>query len=119
MQRSEVLHPLTEDCLKRRTFRVSLIPTNLTRHQFESYLGDLLDDIQSGRPQNTISLVPYGRFQTATVTFKCKEPSLFAKCKGAEDKTYWTIKETKTPLVVDCGFLGITPLYSAEQPTVE
>jgi hypothetical protein len=44
---------------------------------------------------------------------------MFAKCNAVDDREYWTIKDTETELVVDCGFLGITPLYSAENPTVE
>jgi hypothetical protein len=63
--------------------------------------------------------VPYRNYQTATVTFDCEEPSLFAKCKSMGDRVYWPITGTKLRLSVDCGFLGITPLYSAKEPTVE
>jgi hypothetical protein len=107
--------------MNRRTFRISSIPPKLTKGQLEAYLKDLLDNNHPERTKNSfiLSLVPYRKYQTATVTFDCEEPSLFAKCKSVGDRAYWTIKDTEIPLVVDCDFLGITPIYSAEEPTVE
>ena len=66
---------------KRRTFRVSSIPPDVTEGELRTCLECLLKDCA---PDNLIiSLVPYsyGKEQMATVTFTRKEPSPLSEYK--------------------------------------
>ncbi|KAA8894431.1 hypothetical protein FN846DRAFT_819409 [Sphaerosporella brunnea] len=113
--------PLNQHRLKPRTFRIGSIPPEVTKGQLAAYLRDLLEDNRPEPPKNPfiLSLAPHRNYQTATVTFNSEEPSIFAKCNAVGDREYWTIEDTEISLVVDCDFLGITPLYSAEEPTLD
>jgi hypothetical protein len=79
---------------------------------------DLLGDDPPDDP--IISLVPYayGKEQIATVTFTRREPSLFSDCVPG-NSIFLCYSEMNASVEVDCEFRGITPLYSAEEPTVE
>ncbi|KAF8533194.1 hypothetical protein BDD12DRAFT_947879 [Trichophaea hybrida] len=110
--------PPIERRIKPRTFRISAIPRDITEDGFRTYLTGLLED---GKPDDfIISLVPYalGQEQTATVTFTRREPSPFSECAPG-NRMPLDSKEMKAHIVVDCDFLGITPLYSAEEPIVD
>jgi hypothetical protein len=104
--------------IKRRTFRISSIPPNVTEGELRIYLKDLLEDYT---PDDCIiSLVPYsyGKEQMATITFIRREPSPFSECK-TDERLYLQSEGMKSRIIVDCEFQGVTPLYSAKEPTVE
>jgi hypothetical protein len=104
--------------IKCRTFRISSIPPDVTEGDLRAYLKDLLED---GTPDDfIISLAPYsyGKEQMATVTFIRKEPSPFSECK-TDERLYLRNEGMKSRIIVDCDFQGVTPLYSAKEPTVE
>jgi hypothetical protein len=103
---------------KRRTFRISSIPPDATEGELRAYLKDLLED---GTPDDfIISLVPYsyGKEQMATVSFTYKEPEQFSECK-TDERLYLRSEGMKSRIIVDCNFQGVTPLYSAKEPTAE
>jgi hypothetical protein len=104
--------------IKRRTFRISSIPPDVTERDLRTYLEDLLED--STQDDFIISLAPYsnGKGQIATVTFRRTEPSPFSECKTNE-RLYLQNERMQSRIIVDCDFQGITPLYSAKEPTVE
>jgi hypothetical protein len=104
--------------IRRRTYRISSIPPDATEGDLRTYLKDLLED---GKPNDfIISLVPYsyGKEQIATVTFTRREPSPFSECKP-DERLYLLNDEMKCRIIIDCEFQGVTPLYSAKEPTVE
>jgi hypothetical protein len=110
--------PQTKRPIKRKTFRISSIPPDVTKGELRAYLKDLLED---GTPDDfIISLAPYsyGKEQMATVTFTHKEPSPFSECK-TDERLYLRNEGMKFGIIVDCDFQGVTPLYSAKEPTVE
>ena len=79
---------------------------------------DLLEDCTSD--DFIISLAPYsyGKRQIATVTFTHRELPPFSECK-TDKRLYLQNNEMKSRMTVDCEFCGVTPLYSAKEPTVE
>ena len=102
--------------IKRRTLRISSFPPDFTEGELRAYLKDLHED---GTPDDfIISLVPYsyGKNQIATVTFTRKEPSSFSECQ-TDERLY--LRNEGMNITVDCDFQGVTPLYSAKEPTVE
>ena len=104
--------------IKPRTFRVSNIPPDITESELRTYLKDLLEDCV---PDDfIISLAPYsyGRRQIATVTFMRRELSPFSECRTGE-RLYIQNDGMGSRIIVDCEFQGVTPLYSAKEPTVE
>ena len=104
--------------VKPRTFRVSDIPPDVTESELRTYLKDLLEDYT---PDDfIISLAPYsyGKRQIATVTFTRRELPPFSECRTGE-KLYIRNDEMGCHIIVDCEFQGVTPLYSAKEPTVE
>jgi hypothetical protein len=104
--------------IKRRTFRISSIPPDVTEGELRSCLKCLLEDCT---PDDLIiSLVPYsyGKEQMATVTFTRREPSPFSEYKAGE-RVHVQNEGMKFGITVDCEFQGVTPLYSAKEPTVE
>jgi RNA recognition motif-containing protein len=104
--------------IKRRTFRISSIPPDVTEGDLRTYLKDLLEDCISD--DFIISLAPYsyGKSQIATITFTRREPSPFSECK-TDERLYLQSERMKSHIIVDCDFQGVTPLYSAKEPTVE
>jgi hypothetical protein len=104
--------------IKRRTFRISSIPPDVTEHDLRTYLKDLLED--STQDDFITSLAPYsyGKRQIATVTFTRTEPSPFSECK-TDERLYLQIEGIQSRIIIDHNFQGVTPLYSAKEPTVE
>jgi hypothetical protein len=104
--------------IKRRTFRISSVPPDVTECDLRTYLKDLVED--STQDDFIISLAPYsnGKIQIATVTFTRTEPSQFSECK-TDERLYLQIEGMQSRIIVDCDFQGVTPLYSAKEPTVE
>jgi hypothetical protein len=110
--------PPTKRPIKRRTFRISSIPPDVTESELRSCLKCLLEDCT---PDDLIiSLAPYsyGKEQMATVTFTRREPSPFSGYKTGE-RVHVHNEGMKFGIVVDSEFQGVTPLYSAKEPTVE
>jgi hypothetical protein len=104
--------------VKRRAFRISSISPDVTEGELRTYLKDLLEDCA---PDGLIvSLAPYsyGNEQIATVTFTRRELSPFRECK-TDERLYFQSDRMKSRIIVDCEFQGVTPLYSAREPTVE
>ena len=102
---------------KRRAFRISSIPPHVTEGELRTCLKSLLKDCT---PDDLIiSLVPYsyGKEQMATVTFTRKEPSPFSEYKL--ERVHVQNEGMGFDFTVDCEFQGVTPLYSAKDPTVE
>jgi hypothetical protein len=110
--------PSRERPIKRRAFRISSISPDVTEGELRTYLKDLLEDCA---PDDLIvSLAPYsyGNEQIATVTFTRRELSPFRECK-TDERLYFQSDRMKSRIIVDCEFQGVTPLYSAREPTVE
>ncbi|KAA8913656.1 hypothetical protein FN846DRAFT_929114 [Sphaerosporella brunnea] len=95
-----------------RTLRVSLIPLRVTEDEFRTFLRGLVGG------DFILSLAPSRGFKVATVTFTHREPPALSKCARG-DRSYLRYEDMSVDLVVDCDFLGMTPLYSAENPTVD
>jgi hypothetical protein len=110
--------PPNERPIKRRTFRISSIPPDVTEAELRTCLECLLEDCTPD--DSIISLVPYsyGKEQMATVTFTCREPSPFSEYKAGE-RVHVQNKGMKFGITVDSEFQGVTPLYSAKEPAVE
>jgi hypothetical protein len=105
--------------IKRRTFRISSIPPDVTEGDLRSCLKCLL--LEDCTPDDLIiSLVPYscGKEQMATVTFTRREPSPFSEYRAGE-RVHVQNEGMKFAIIVDSEFQGVTPLYSAKEPTVE
>ncbi|KAI5844898.1 hypothetical protein BZA05DRAFT_408884 [Tricharina praecox] len=96
-----------------RTLRIPNIPPSVTEQDFRKYLGGIL-----GYPDFMLSYVPDETNITATITPTKGEPASLARCiPGKEiDLPY---PGTKHGLLVDCDFFGLTPLYTAKEPTVD
>jgi hypothetical protein len=110
--------PPIERPKKRRTFRISSIPPDVTEGELGTRLKSLFQDCT---PDDcVISLAPYsyGKEQMATVSFIRREPSPFSEYK-TDEKVYVRNEGMKSDISVDCQFQGVTPLYSAKDPTVE
>jgi hypothetical protein len=118
LRRTHAPPPPIKRSTKRRTFRISSIPQDVTERDLRTYLKDLLED--STQDDFIISLAPYsyGKRQIATVTFRHTEPSPFSECK-TDERLYLQIEGMQSRFIVDCDFQGVTPLYSAKEPTVE
>ena len=104
--------------IKPRTFRISNIAPDITECELRTYLKDLLEDCT---PDDfIISLAPYsyGKRQIATVSFTRRELSPFSECRS-DGRLYLQNDGMGSRITVDCEFQGITPLYSAKDPTVE
>ena len=104
--------------IKPRTFRVSNIPPEVTESELRTYLKDLLEDCT---PDDfVVSLAPYsyGKRQIATVTFTRRELPPFSDCRTSR-RLYLPYDGMGSQIIVDCEFQGVTPLYSAIEPTVE
>jgi len=96
-----------------RTFRIRGIPLSVTEVEFRRYLEGLL-----GYGDFGLSFVSDGCTITATVTPTYGEPAALSKCAPGNDVDL-PYPGTEDGLLADCDFFGITPLYSAEEPTVE
>ena len=96
-----------------RTLRISDIPLGVTKDDFTIYLEVLL-----GYDGFILSLVLSESYIIATVTLTKGEPPDLLSCTPG-NRIYLEFPGTVFGLVVDCDFLGMTPLYSAEEPTVE
>jgi len=96
-----------------RTLRISAIPLGVTKDDFTIYLEKLL-----GYDDFILSLILSESYIIATVTLTKGEPPDLLRCT-AGNRIYLKFPGTVFGLVVDCDFLGMTPLYSAEEPTVE
>ena len=96
-----------------RTLRIRGIPLFVTEEEFRSYLKELL-----GYDDFVLSFVSDKRKITAAVTLTSGEPAALSTCAPGNtiDLTY---PGAELGLLVDCDFLGMTPLYSAEEPAVE
>jgi hypothetical protein len=103
---------------KRRTFRISSIPPDVTEGELRAYLEGLLEDCTLD--DCIISLAPYsyGKEQMATVSFIRREPSPFSEYK-TDERVHVQNEGMKFGITVDCEFQGVTPLYSVKNPTVE
>lgn len=107
--------PVSRPQTRPRTLRISGIPLCATKEEFGAYLKELL-----GYDGFIFSLVRSKHYAVATVTPTTEEPDPAALLGCAPcKKVYKCYRETGVELVVDCDFLGITPLYSADEPTVE
>lgn len=109
------IQPLPQSQCRFRTLRISSIPLHVTKDDFRPYLKELL-----GYDDFVFSLVPTKFYAVATVTLTKGEPACpdLAGCTPGK-KTYIAYGESGVILAVDCDFLGMTPLYSASEPTVE
>ena len=96
-----------------RTLRICAIPLSVTENEFRIYLKDLL-----GYEGFILSFVCSESYTVATVSLTEGEPAALLRCTPG-NKIYLPYRETVVGLVVDCDFLGMTPLYSAEEPIVE
>jgi len=97
-----------------RTLRISGILPDVTDEDFRIYLKDLLryDGFE-------LSFVPSEDHAVATVTPIEGETSALLKCTPGNRIPLDYPGAARCSLVVDCDFIGATPLYSAEEPTVE
>ncbi|KAI5855156.1 hypothetical protein BZA05DRAFT_349757, partial [Tricharina praecox] len=95
-----------------RTLRIRCIPPHVTQDELRVYLKELL-----GYDGFILSLFPSKRDAIATITLTEGEPPTFSECSPGT-RIYLSYPETVAGLVVDCDFLGITPLYSAQMPVV-
>ncbi|KAI5842039.1 hypothetical protein BZA05DRAFT_380199 [Tricharina praecox] len=109
------IQPLPQSQCRFRTLRISSIPLHVTKDDFRPYLKELL-----GYDDFVFSLVPTKFYAVATVTLTKGEPACpdLAGCTPGK-KTYIAYGESGVILAVDCDFLGMTPLYSASEPTVD
>jgi len=96
-----------------RTLRIGSIPPGVTEDEFRTYLKALL-----GYDGFILSFVSSESYTTATITLTDDEPATLSRCSPGT-RIYLPYPGTVVGLVVDCDFLGITPLYSAEKPIVE
>jgi len=96
-----------------RTLRIRDIPLSVTEEEFRNYLKALL-----GYDDFVLSFVSGDHKITATVTLTSGEPAALSTCTPGNtiDLPY---SRAEHGLFVDCDFHGMTPLYSAEEPTVE
>ncbi len=106
------------------TFRLSELPLSIGEDQLEAYLNSLPfesqnDDDDGSENVLSFSLAPYKTWQVATVTFH-QEPQLFAKCQPNHSIRLRLPHEfARARYVVDCDFMGITPLYRPKNPEIE
>jgi hypothetical protein len=97
-----------------RTLRISGIPPDVTEAGFKNYLKELL-----GYDGFILSMVTSQDHAVATVTpIEGETPDLL-KCTPGNRISLDYPGAARCRLVVDCDFIGVTPLYSAEEPTVE
>jgi hypothetical protein len=109
-----------------RTLRINLFSNSVTETQLVEWLEGLACDEPDGHssPNESnilkLTLYPYRTWQVATVTF-CSVPSIFALCApGRGQEARVKIGETEAiDISVDCDFWGLTPLYTAQVPSVE
>jgi hypothetical protein len=105
-----------------RTFRICLIPCSVTEIQFRQWLESLNWKTSDGDGQNKVlelSLTPYTTWQTATVTV-LHTPQEFTRCvPGGNTEIRAKFGEIESDVVIDCDFLGITPLYASSESFVE
>lgn len=101
----------------RLSYRITSIPREVSKQQLQSSLKSLLEEPEQQR-RLICSLVPHGNKQTATVTFESGEPPQSFNCKPGI-KTSVILDGIDDYLSVDCDFFGMTPLYCAQNPTVE
>lgn len=98
--------------IRGRTLRIRDIPLSVKQEDFKDFLKQLL-----GYDDFILSYVYCEYMITATVTLTNGEPLALSTCTPG--KTIYLACPLATELKVDCDFLGMTPLYSAENPTVE
>jgi hypothetical protein len=111
-----------------RTLRISLIPYSVTESQIRGWLQSLVSDTSDGdgkeKDNNVLelSLSPYTAtttWQVATATFRYT-PWIFAGCgPGRSTEVRASFGDIEAEFIIDCDFLGITPLYASLEPTVE
>jgi hypothetical protein len=101
-----------------RTFRISDIPREATNKTLRAYLNSLLSTSEADK--FIYSLAPYNftSTQVATVTFTERVPQPFSSCSQRR-RIPSPSPKLGDNLIIDCNFLGITPLHSAEDPDVE
>jgi len=100
-----------------RTFRITSIPLEVSQHQLQSSLKDLMEVPEQQRWLKC-SLVAVSKKQIATVTFESGEPPDLLECKPGH-KANLLLNDIDGYLSVDCDFFGMTPLYCGKDPTVE
>jgi len=108
--------------------RISLIPYSVTESQIRGWLQSLVSDTSAGdgkeKDNNVLelSLSPYTAtttWQVATATFRYT-PWIFAGCgPGRSTEVRASFGDIEAEFIIDCDFLGITPLYASLEPTVE
>jgi selenophosphate synthetase-related protein len=98
-----------------RTFRIQSIPMSVSEDDFTTFLNGLFGD--AGPHDFTFSLAVSGIHKVAAVTFTEEVPSAFGQVVAGQRMNLNT-KEMKD-LVVDCDFIGLTPLSTPEDATVE
>lgn len=105
-----------------RTFRICLIPCSVTKIQLRQWLKSLNWKTSDGDGQNKVlelSLTPYTTWQTATVTVLLT-PQEFTRCvPGGNTEICAKFGEIESVVVIDCDFLGMTPLYASSESSVE
>ncbi|KAF8541865.1 hypothetical protein BDD12DRAFT_730767 [Trichophaea hybrida] len=109
-----------------RTLRINLFSNSVTETQLVEWLEGLACDEPDGHssPNESnilkLTLYPYRTWQVATVTF-CSVPLRFALCApGRGQEARVKIGETEAiDISVDCDFWGLTPLYTAQVPSVD
>lgn len=107
-----------------RTFRILGIPHNITKEDFDACLSNRYGLSVRGTPKGeglltSLSPKELGSDQIATVTFEGNEPEDFQRCQPGKKVYDLDINGIESELVLDCDFLGMTPLYSDQSPQVE
>jgi hypothetical protein len=96
------------------TFRIQSIDESINEEQLETWLTQLSPSIGNVL---AISLAPHNGHKTATATFRHVPPEFESANSGKS--LIANIGALKTDVTVDSQFLGITPLYSGADPSIE
>jgi hypothetical protein len=100
------------------TFRIQSIDESISEEQLKTWLTQL-------SPSNdnvlALSLAPHNGHQTATVTFRHVPSEFESMSSGKQNSENFIAKigTLGTDVTVDTDFLGITPLYSGTDPSIE
>jgi len=111
-----------------RTFRICLIPCSVTERHFREWLESLVLDGSSDSDSRekysnvlelSLSLYTTTTWQVATATFRYT-PRVFAGSgSGRSTGVRAKFGDIEAEIVIDCNFLGITPLFTSSEPSVE
>jgi hypothetical protein len=102
-----------------QTFRIQSIDESISEEQLASWLAQLSPSIKSN--VLALSLAPHNGQKTAIVTFRHVPPEFASATSGKKysGNIIANIGAVKADVTVDTQFLGITPLYSGTDPSIE